>query len=185
MSTTKIVFSGFGGQGILTLGQIVADIAMNKGKEVTWMPSYGAEMRGGTANCSVIISDKIIGSPIVNKNIDILCAMNSPSITKFLGGMRPQGQVYVNTSIVTEKIDNETYGLDLDIVEIDATNIAAKAGNIRVANMVMLAGFLRKTNLFTLEDIERSMEKRFKARGAHLIPLNLQAIEQGLESIEK
>lgn len=175
--TTKIVFSGFGGQGVLTLGQIVASIAMNKGKEVTWMPSYGAEMRGGTANCAVIISDKVIGSPVVLSNIDILCAMNKPSIDKFIKGIKPDGQVYVNTSIITDDVPRD----DIRIVNIDATNIAAKVGNIKVANMVMLAGFLQNTDLFNFDDVVKILEQKFKTRNAHLIPLNIEAIKQGLE----
>jgi len=176
--TTRILFSGFGGQGILTLGQLIASIALNKGKEVTWMPSYGAEMRGGTANCSVIISDKMIGSPIASTNIDILCAMNIPSIVKFLGNVKPGGQVYVNSSIVKEPVDRT----DINATYIDASNIAVKVGNIRVANMVMIAAFLQKTDLFTLEDVEEVINQRFAEKYAHLIPLNIEAVKQGLEA---
>ena len=175
--TTKMVFSGFGGQGVLTLGEIVATIAMQKGKHVTWMPSYGAEMRGGTANCAVIVSDTMIGSPIVQSNIDILCAMNGPSVDKFLPKLRPGGLAMINSSIVTEKVVHDS----ADILEIDATNIATKVGNLRVANMVMLAGFLKKTDLFALEDITAVLEERFAgSRSKDLIPLNLKAIEAGL-----
>ena len=173
----RMVFSGFGGQGILTLGEIVATIAMKKGKHVTWMPSYGAEMRGGTANCSVIISDRVIGSPIVLSNIDILCAMNRPSINKFLPKVKVGGLVLVNSSIVTEKLPPA----DVNALEIDATNIAVKVGNPRVANMVMLAGFLKKTDLFTLDDITAVLEQRFSgSRSKDLIPLNIQAIQAGM-----
>jgi len=176
---TRMVFSGFGGQGILTLGEIVATIAMRKGMHVTWMPSYGAEMRGGTANCSVIVSDKVIGSPIVLSDVGILCAMNQPSLDKFLPRMKKSGGlVMVNSSIVTEKVAGEGF----EVLEIDATNIAVKVGNPRVANMVMLAGFLKKTDLFTLEDITSVLEYRFAGtRSADLIPLNVKAIEAGLE----
>ena len=176
----QIIFSGYGGQGLLTLGEIVATIAMRKGKQVTWMPSYGPEMRGGTANCAVIVSNKLIGSPIVISNIDILVAMNHPSVTKFLPKMRTGGLVLLNSSIVTEEIS----GTDADIVKIDATNIAVKVGDSRAANMVMLAGFLKKTDLFTLDDITAVIEQRFsKGRGKELIPLNIKAIEAGLEQL--
>ena len=175
---TRILVSGFGGQGVLTLGQIMADIAMRKGSEVTWMPSYGAEMRGGTANCSVIISDKMIGSPIATTNIDILCAMNTASVTKFIDKVRPGGLVFVNSSIVKEKIERT----DVTILEIDASNIAVKIGNLRVANMVMLAGFLLKTDLFTIGDVEEVLKNRFATRNPQLIPLNLEAIKQGMEA---
>jgi 2-oxoglutarate ferredoxin oxidoreductase subunit gamma len=174
---TRILVSGFGGQGVLTLGQLVANVALNQGKEVTWMPSYGAEMRGGTANCSVIISDKMIGSPMATTNIDILCAMNTASIVKFLVKVRPGGWVFVNSSIVRDKVERA----DVNILEIDASNIAVKMGNLRVANMVMLAGFLLKTNLFTMENVEKVINQRF-ASNPQLIPLNIEAVKQGLEA---
>jgi len=174
----RMVFSGYGGQGVLTLGEIVATIAMKKGKHVTWMPSYGPEMRGGTANCAVIVSDKLIGSPIVQSNIDILVAMNHASVFKFVPKIRPGGLVLVNSSIVTDKITNT----DADILEIDATNIAGKLGDIRVANMVMLAGFLKKTKQFAMDDITAVLEERFAgSRSKDLIPLNIQAIKAGME----
>ena len=174
---TKIIFSGFGGQGVLTLGQIVANIAMNQGKEVTWMPSYGAEMRGGTANCGVIISDKPIGSPVVASDIDVLVAMNEASILKFEEHVKEDGYIFVNSSLILNPINHKGK------VDIDATNIASKIGNSRVANMVMLAGFLKKTNLFTLEDVEQILNEKFKTRRPELIPLNIEAIKEGMSTI--
>jgi len=174
--TTRIVCSGIGGQGILTLGNVIADIGMRKGHHVTWMPSYGPEMRGGTANCSVIISDRVIGSPMVQNKIDVLVAMNQPSVDKFLPLVKPGGLALVNTSIVTDKIE----GGDVKIVEIDATNIAVKAGSARIANMVMLAGFLKETTLFTMEDVIEVLESRFATRNPQLIPLNIEAIKMGM-----
>jgi len=179
MANNRMVFSGFGGQGILVLAEVVATLAMKKGNHVTWMPSYGAEMRGGTANCAVITSDRVIGSPLVQSNIDILVAMNQPSLDKFLPKVRAGGLVMVNSSIVTE--DVQARRSDVDILTIDATNIAVDIGNLRVANMVMLAGFLKKTDLFTLADITEVLHERFAgARSKDLIPLNLRAIERGL-----
>jgi len=174
--TKRIVCSGFGGQGILTLGNVIAEIGLNKGLQVTWMPSYGAEMRGGTANCSVILSDKMIGSPMVQNKIDILCAMNRPSVSKFLPNVSPGGLVFVNTSIVTDKVERD----DVTIVEIDATNIAVGVGSARVANMVMLAGFIKEAGLFTLEDVTHVLEKRFADKRPELIPLNIEAIKLGM-----
>jgi 2-oxoglutarate ferredoxin oxidoreductase subunit gamma len=177
--TKRIVFSGFGGQGILVLGEIVATISMKKGNHVTWMPSYGAEMRGGTANCAVIISDRVIGSPIVQSEIDILVAMNHPSLGKFLPKMKKDGLVLVNSSIVKDNIAE--LRTDVTSLAIDATNIAVEVGSPRVANMVMLAGFLQKTTLFSLEDITQVLNERFSsARSKELIPLNIKAIERGL-----
>jgi len=173
----RMVFAGYGGQGVLTLGEIVATIAMKKGKHVTWMPSYGPEMRGGTANCAVIISEKIIGSPLVLSNIDILVAMNHASVSKFLPKMKPGGLAMINSSIVTDKITEA----GIEILEIDATNIAGKIGDIRVANMVMISGFLKKTELFTLDDVTAVIEQRFAgSRGNELIPMNIKAIEAGM-----
>ncbi|MCL2620978.1 MAG: 2-oxoacid:acceptor oxidoreductase family protein [Defluviitaleaceae bacterium] len=177
-TTTKIIFSGFGGQGVLTLGQVVADIALSQGKEVTWMPSYGAEMRGGTANCSVIISDSVIGSPIILSNIDILCAMNQPSVTKFLEKTREGAKVFINSSIVTEPVTKD----DAEIIAIDASNIAVKAGNARTANMVMMAGFLQKTGLFTIDELEEALTRRFTGK-KELVDVNMKAIKEGLEAL--
>jgi len=173
--TTRMVFSGFGGQGVLTLGQIIATIAMNKGKEVTWMPSYGPEMRGGTANCAVIISDSSIGSPQVLTEIDVLCALNMPSIDKFLPRVKPGGLVLYNSSIITEELSRT----DVKSVAIDATNIAANMGNDRVQNMVLIAGFLKATDLFTKEDVRAALEDKFGGK-PELLALNMEAIEKGM-----
>jgi len=174
----KIVFSGFGGQGVLTLGQLVANLAMQNGKHVTWMPSYGAEMRGGTANCTVIISDSIIGSPLAD-SIDILVAMNQPSIHKFLDRVTPTGYVFTNSSI----IERPTVAEGITVLETDATNIANDLGSAKVANMVMLAGFLKVTDFFTLADVQATIEEKFGQKSPDLVPLNMQAIEAGLKGL--
>ena len=175
--TTKLVFSGFGGQGVLTLGQIVADIALHQGKEVTWMPSYGAEMRGGTANCSVIISDTVIGSPIVLNNIDILVALNSPSVDKFLPKMRDGGLAIVNSSIV-----KDTPEATASITKIDATNIAQATNNPRGTNTTMLAGLLSKTELFTKQEVIAALSRRFKGK-QELVDLNMTSISEALKTL--
>ena len=174
----KIVFSGFGGQGVLTLGQLVANLAMQNGKHVTWMPSYGAEMRGGTANCTVIISDSIIGSPMAD-TIDILVAMNQPSIEKFAHRVVSGGYIFSNSSI----IERPTVAEGIIILEKDATNIATELGSVKVANMVMLAGFLKVSDFFTLEDVQAIIEEKFAKKYPHLVPLNMQAIEAGLKGL--
>lgn len=176
----RIIFSGYGGQGVLTLGVLVASITMKNGKNVTWMPSYGPEMRGGTANCAVIVSDNNIGSPIVLSHIDILVAMNQASVDKFVPKMNPGGLVIYNTSLVV----NKPARTDVDYVELNASNIAVELGNLRVANMIMLAGFVKKTDLCSLDDIKNELPQHFKgARSAELVPLNLKAVEKGLESL--
>ena len=173
--TTRMVFSGFGGQGVLTLGQIVATICMNQNKEVTWMPSYGPEMRGGTANCAVIVSDSPIGSPQVLKDIDVLCALNKPSADKFLPVVKPGGLVLYNSSLITEAIPRT----DVTAVAIDATNIASAMGNLKVQNMVMLAGFLKSTNLFTKDEVRAALQDKF-GENPKLIDINMEAIEKGI-----
>ena len=178
MKTTRMVFSGFGGQGILVLGEVVATIAMKKGLHVTWIPSYGVEIRGGTCNCAVIISEGIIGSPLVQADIDILVAMNRPSLDKFLPKLRQGALVLVNASIVTDPVKHPT----ADILPIDASNIAVEVGNLRVANMVMLAGFIKKTGLFTLDDVSAVLHERLgNSRNKDLVPLNIAAIQRGLD----
>jgi len=172
----KLLFSGFGGQGVLTLGQVVATMAMHKGKKVTWMPSYGAEMRGGTANCTVITSERIIGSPMVQSGFDVLCALNTPSVAKFLPKVRPGGLVLVNSSIVTEPVERD----DVKTLYIDATNIAVEAGSIKVQNMVMLAGLLKATGMFALEDVRQALEEKFKGSKPELVELNMVAVERGM-----
>ena len=177
---TKIVFSGFGGQGILTLGGVVANVAMLNNKQVTWMPSYGAEMRGGTANCSVIVSDKVIGSPIVQSGIDILCAMNGPSLDKFLPRVKPGGIIFVNSSIVHKEVDRD----DVKVILVDATNVATSLGDSRVQNMVMLAGVLKALDLYSLEDVKSTFQDKFGERYPKLIPLNMNAVKRGEELVD-
>ena len=172
----KLIFSGFGGQGVLTLGQIVATIAMNQGKEVTWIPSYGPEMRGGTANCSVIISDEPIGSPIVQTGLDILVALNGPSVDRFVPHVKPGGLIFVNSSIITADIARD----DVTVVKIDATNIATQVGSAKVQNMVMLAGFLKATDLFTFDEVKSVLEQTIGAKKPELLSMNLAAIEKGM-----
>ena len=173
---TKIVFAGFGGQGIMTLGQMVAIMAMQQGKQVAWMPSYGAEMRGGTANCSVVISDLAIGNPYVLSDIDILCALNMPSVDKFLSRVRPGGIVVVNSSIVKDKLSRS----DIKIIPVDATNIAANVGNVKVQNMAILGGLMKVVDLFTIDNVKRILESILKGKDPGLISLNLAAVKAGM-----
>ena len=174
---TKIVFAGFGGQGIMTLGQIVAVMAMQQGKQVAWMPSYGAEMRGGTANCSLVISDLPVGNPYVLSEIDMLCALNVPSVDKFLSRVRSGGTVVVNSSIVTDEVARD----DVKVIPVDATNIAAQAGNVKVQNMAMLGGLMKAGDLFTIDHVEQVLARVFKGKDPKLIPLNLAAVQAGMQ----
>ena len=176
----RLIFSGFGGQGLLTLGQMVANMGMNCGKNVTWMSSYGAEMRGGTANCSVIISDDLIGSPIVAKNITTLIAMNNPSLVKFAGKVAFGGNIIINTSMAEDFETNKN-----KVFKVDATNIASNLGDIKVQNMVMLGAYIKILNNFTLADVERVLQDKFlsKKDGENIVKLNMEAVKSGMNAL--
>ena len=171
MTTHKLVIAGFGGQGVMLIGQMIAYAAMLEGKEVTWMPSYGPEMRGGTANCSVIVSDKRISSPIITEASAVV-AMNLPSLTKFEGLVKPGGHLFVNTSLIKE----EPWRHDVEIYNIDATEIALSFNNEKVSNMVILGAIVSKTGMVKRESIEKVMEKLFTGKKAKLLPLNKEAL---------
>lgn len=177
----RLIFSGFGGQGLLTLGQMVANMGLNSGLNVTWMPSYGAEMRGGTANCSVIISDKLIGSPIVAKNITTLIAMNNPSLAKFIDKVAVGGNVIINTSMI-ENFESDK----VNVVKVDATNIASSLGNIKVQNMLMLGAYIKVVNNFTINDVEVVLNNKFlsKKNGEAIVKLNLEAVKAGMDAVK-
>ncbi len=175
--TYKIVISGFGGQGVLTLGVLLSELALQQNLNVSWIPSYGAEMRGGTANCSVIISDKKIGSPIVN-NIDILVAMNNPSIDKFIDSVVEGGKLVINDSIVDKDLSNTEFQVN----KISATDIAIKIGNEKVQNLVMLGKINQIIKLFEAKDLEKILVEKFTGNKAKLISFNIQAYEQGFKN---
>lgn len=171
MTTHKLVIAGFGGQGVMLIGQMIAYAGMLEGKEVTWMPSYGPEMRGGTANCSVIVSDKRISSPIVTEATAVV-AMNLPSLMKFESMIKPGGQLFVNTSLIKEQPSRN----DVEIYNIDANEIAVRLRNDKVSNMVILGAIVKKTGMVKLESVEKVMEKLFTGKKAKLLPLNKEAL---------
>ncbi|MGL5718078.1 MAG: 2-oxoacid:acceptor oxidoreductase family protein [Paraclostridium sp.] len=172
----EMIFSGFGGQGVLTAGLIAANIGMLNDKNVTWIPSYGSEMRGGTANCNVKISDDEISSPFVNK-IDVLVAMNQPSVVKFENLMKSGGIIIANSSI----IKNYKFREDLKIYEVPATNIAEECENTRGANIVMLGALAKATELFEREIFAQGVEKFFLDKGKNN-PKNSICFEKGYEA---
>ncbi len=171
MAAHKLIIAGFGGQGVMLIGQMIAYAGMLEGKEVTWMPSYGPEMRGGTANCSVIVSDKRISSPIVTEATAVV-AMNLPSLTKFEGLVKPGGQLFVNTSLIKEKPSRN----DVEIFNIDANEIALGLHNEKVSNMVVLGAVVGRTGIVKPESIDKVMEKLFTGKKAKLLPLNKEAL---------
>ena len=175
----EIIIAGFGGQGVLSMGKILAYSAIMQDMEVTWMPSYGPEMRGGTANVCVILSDKKIGSPIVTK-YDTVIALNQQSLDKFEKTVKPGGLLLYDPNGITrapERTDIETH-------KIDAIEVAAKLGNSKVYNMAVLGGFLKLRPIVTLENVEKGLAKSIPARYSSMISLNKAAIEEGMKSVE-
>ena len=168
----EIIVAGFGGQGILVLGQLIAGRIENKA--VSWFPSYGPEQRGGTCNCSVVVSDTDIGSPIVSEPT-IAIIMNRPSLDRFEPMIKPGGLLLYNTTLIHEKPKRS----DLHIIGVPANEIGEELGNTRVSNMVLLGALVEATQLVSIASIEASLENVLSQRHHHLIPLNMQALERG------
>ncbi|MDA8219432.1 MAG: 2-oxoacid:acceptor oxidoreductase family protein [Dehalococcoidales bacterium] len=175
----EIVIAGFGGQGVMVAGQLLAHAGMEEGRQVAWIPSYGPEMRGGTANCTVIISDEEIGSPIVT-NPAIVIAMNRPSLDKYEPLVRPGGLLLVNSSIVSRGVTRD----DIEVVPIAANDEAAAMGNVKLANSIMLGALLGRTRMVKMESLVDSMAEVLSARQRHLIDLNRQALARGAELVK-
>jgi 2-oxoglutarate ferredoxin oxidoreductase subunit gamma len=173
----EIISAGFGGQGVLTAGLILAKIAMDNGKNVTWIPSYGSEMRGGTANCSVKIGDKEIASPFV-KEIDVLIAMNSPSVDKFQNMIKPGGTLIVNSSMVKDR----EFRRDIRVVEIPANDVASDANNPRGLNIAVLGALIKSTELFDKDTFAEGIDSFFSSKGKNN-PTNRICFEKGYDSI--
>lgn len=170
------IFAGFGGQGVLLLGQILAYAGMYENKNTTWFPAYGAEVRGGTANCSVVISDEPIGSPVISEP-EIIVAMNRPSLERFERMLKPGGTLFYNSSLINIKPKRT----DIKIMAIPASDIAAELGNPRVANMVVLGAILQSTGIVNIDTVTKVLqEKVFTGKKQNLVPLNRKALEKGM-----
>lgn len=176
--THEMISAGFGGQGVLLLGQLLAYSGLAEGKEVSWLPSYGPEMRGGTANCSVIVSDEEIGAPVVVE-ADAVVAMNRPSLEKFEKNVKPGGKLFINSSLIKVKAKRS----DIDVYYVPATEIADEVGSTRVANIVMLGAYLKATGIVDPETAIGCLAKSFGEKKAHLIPMNREAIKKGAEAL--
>ncbi|MBP5609847.1 MAG: 2-oxoacid:acceptor oxidoreductase family protein [Clostridia bacterium] len=176
MSTTKYLFSGFGGQGILFIGKFIAYKGMLEDKQVSWLPSYGPEMRGGTASCSVIVSDSQVGSPIVS-NPDVLVAMNLPSLDRFEGSVVPGGAVYYDASLIERKVARN----DVKAVGVPATKLASENGFPTLANMILLGKILSDRGEFDEESIRAALGKVISARHADMLETNLSAMKLGAD----
>lgn len=174
----EIIISGFGGQGGLAIGKNLAEAGMAEGLNVTWAPSYGPEMRGGTANCSVVLSDKPVGSPVFAHPTDLI-ALNEPSLEKFEAGVVPGGLVFVNCDVVTDKVTRT----DLTAYYIPCSKIAEEVGNPKVSNMVMLGAYVAGTKILKPETIEQMIQEIFAGPKAKFIPLNIEAFRRGMACV--
>jgi 2-oxoglutarate ferredoxin oxidoreductase subunit gamma len=176
----NIIVAGFGGQGVMVIGNLLAYAAMTEGKHVTYLPVYGVEMRGGTANCTVVISSHQIGSPVVGKPHAAI-VMNLPSLIKYEPLILPSGLLFINSSLIEPK---ETYRKDIGILSIPVNEIAIDNGNPKLANMVALGAFNEKTKLVQMGSLFESLEKVLDERYHHLIPSNIKAIEVGAKFVQ-
>lgn len=172
--TTKILIAGFGGQGILFTGKALAFTGLKAGMEVSWLPSYGPEMRGGTANCSITLSDTPIGSPIVDKP-DVLIAMNLPSLEKYYNETEKGGYIIYDSSLINRENNRD----DVVVAGIPATKMASDNGIDGLANMIILGKVIKETSVLTLEQIKNSLAQLVPAKKAALLENNIKAIELG------
>jgi 2-oxoglutarate ferredoxin oxidoreductase subunit gamma len=172
--TEKIIIAGFGGQGIMSLGQVLCYSGMKEGRSVSWLPSYGPEMRGGTANCHVIVSDDDVASPIVSM-ADAVIAMNLPSLDKFESRVKPGGRLFINSSLIHKKAVRD----DIEVYYIPANEMAVELGNSRVAGMVILGAYLEKAHTVSTDSVMESLKKVLGKKKESLIPINRKAMQQG------
>ena len=175
----EVQFAGFGGQGIMLIGKILAHAAMEEGFEVSWVPSYGPEMRGGTAYCTVVISDQVIGSPVI-KNPRHLVAMNRPSLEKFAPAVQKGGIVFINGSLISVDSGRD----DVDELNVPVVEMAKELGNLKTANIIALAAFVARSGIISIDALKASVKEEFSQK-QKLIPLNMKAIDAGIEAAKK
>ncbi len=180
MAEQQIVIAGFGGQGVMSMGQLLTYAGMLENKKVSWLPSYGPEMRGGTANCNVIISDDPVGSPVVT-DADTAIIMNLPSLDKFENYVVEDGYLLINNSLV----DKKPFRKDVKVYEIPVNEIADELGNAKTANMVMLGAYIELTHVVNPESVLESLKKVLGPSKEHLIPLNREALKKGAKVIKE
>ena len=175
--THEMLFAGFGGQGVLLAGQLMTYAGMIAGKQISWMPAYGPEMRGGTASCSVIVSEKLIGSPVVTKP-NVLVAFNKPSLERFIGTVKPGGVVIVNNSLCDEPVNRQ----DVQIFPVPLNDIAADMGSTRSLNMIALGAVIAATKAVPLTAVEQAFLKRFGNKPG-VVEANMQAVQAGIDCV--
>ncbi len=174
MAHHEIVIAGFGGQGLLFIGKILAYAGLVENRELSWLPSYGPEMRGGTANCNVILSDSPVGSPIV-QHPNVLIVMNTPSLDKYENEVVPGGKIFIDSTLITRKVERE----DVDVYYIPATRIAKDMGMDGLANMILLGAVIRETGCVQEENLEAALGHVIPPKKADAFATNLKAIEVG------
>jgi 2-oxoglutarate ferredoxin oxidoreductase subunit gamma len=171
----EVIMAGFGGQGVMLIGELLAYAGMVEGKQVSWMPAYGPEMRGGTANCSVVVTEEDLTSPVVTEPTSVII-MNKPSLDKFEPMLRKDGVIVINTSLVDRKVTRT----DLKVVEVPCNDIAAELGNARIANMVALGALIGATGCVSKASVMQGLKHMLPERHHRLLPLNEQAIDRGI-----
>ncbi|NYB75511.1 2-oxoacid:acceptor oxidoreductase family protein [Sedimentibacter hydroxybenzoicus DSM 7310] len=176
----KVIMAGFGGQGIMAIGKLLAYAGMLENRNVTWMPSYGPEMRGGTANCAVVVSDDEVGSPLISRDGTAAIVMNLPSMTKFEKELVTGGKLIINKSL----IDAKPTRTDIDAYYVNANELAMELGNAKVANMVMLGAYLELAKTIETESVLQAFVKVFGEEKSHLVPLNKEALIKGAEAVK-
>lgn len=177
--TEDLIVAGFGGQGVMKMGQMLAYAGLTEGKKVLWVPAYGPETRGGFANCTVIVSDEEIGSPVVSHPKSII-VLNLPSLDKFEDVLLPGGTLVVNTSMVNREVKRK----DINVILIPASEIAAELGNTVAANMVVLGAFLQKNPMVSIDGVKNALKILF-AKKPHVIALNEKALDKGVEAAKE
>ena len=176
MSTFNILIAGFGGQGILFAGKCLAYQGLTEDKQVSWLPSYGPEMRGGTASCSVILSDTPVGSPIVS-NPNVLAVMNLPSLDKYENEAVSGAKIFLDSSLIQRKVERE----DVEAFYVPATKMATEIGAPTLANMVLLGKIIKETGAVSFENVEAGLKKVIPAKKADMLEINLKAIKAGYD----
>ena len=177
----QCIFAGFGGQGMLLIGKFLAEAGMESGKHVSWLPSYGPEMRGGTANCSVVVSDRPVASPLIAQ-ADTILAMNKPSLLKFQSDVKPGGLLLINSSIIDIKTDRD----DVDGVDVPCNEIAESIGNLKGANVVFLGAYIaKKPDVISKEAVINAMRVELGEKKAKFLDGNIKALEAGMAYVQE
>ena len=176
----EVIVSGFGGQGALFAGQLLTYTGMDKGHQVTWIPSYGPEMRGGTAHCTVILSDDPIGSPII-RNPTAAIVMNPPSMEKYESLIKPGGVLVINSTLIQAQSERD----DITVVYVPANDLAAELGNVKMANVVLLGALLATRPILPVKAVKQAMEDHIPKRRKHVIKPNKRALDRGIEYVQK